>query len=540
MASSKDEGGFTEPTADEMLNAVLRFGRALFVDQSEVETSKQFLGVLRELFPDRYFVLRLVDLRHNGRIRVHGDSRRLLSGVGEGRLTLKRSAVEKTQIKGAVAESALLRVSERWDSPFSGVAAGFGIPLAIAGELYGVLDVGYPLGRDNSESDELKILPLANQLASALRNERLYHETKSLRDYQSRLIEHASALILGIDSNWRIRVCNKALCDLIEVGNTDLIGRDLRDYFPVVDRNELVQVFADGMAGREAVVGKSQVIAGGRHVPVVWRVAAIWSRGSVQAVVAVGQDQTVLSDLQMQLVQAEKMSSMGQIAAGVVHELNNPLTAIGVYSEYLIRKSTQRVENGAGEEGEKELDKLQRIRTSAERIQTFAQDLMQYARPSAGLRTRLSINHVINQSLAFCEHLFSESGVELERSLDAGVPDVHAVPGQLEQVIVNLVTNAVQACGNSGRVEVRSYSEDDNNVVFVVKDEGPGISSDDQERIFEPFFTTKSDGRGTGLGLCIVRNIVETNSGELTLHSAPGAGAEFRCRMPAFSEAGQP
>ena len=537
MASSIDDDALIEPTAEDVLDAVLRFGRVLFVDQSEQVIAERFLGMLRELFPNRFFVLRLVDLRRTSKIRVYGDPSRLLLRLGEARLSLKRSAVEKTQIKGAVAESAILRVLERWDSPFSGVAAGFAVPLANAGELCGVLDVGYPLGRDNSASDETKILPLANQLASALRNERLYHDTKSLRDYQSRLIEHASALILGIDSNWRIRVCNKALCDLIGVANSDLLGRDLRDHFPVVDRNHLVQVFADGMLERDTAMGKSQVISSsGRYVPVVWRVAAIRSRGAVQAVVAIGQDQSVLSDLQKQLVQAEKMSGMGQIAAGVVHELNNPLTAIGVYSEYLIKKSMERAEKDGSEDWGEELEKLQRIRASAHRIQAFALDLMQYAKPSAGLRVRLSINKVINRSLAFCEHLFSESGVELQRSLDSSVPDVHAVPGQLEQVIVNLVTNAVHASGNSGRVEVRSYCEGDTGVGFAVKDEGPGITRDEQERIFEPFFTTKSDGTGTGLGLGIVRNIVETHSGELSLHSTLGVGTEFRCTMPGCPE----
>ena len=120
--------------------------------------------------------------------------------------------------------------------------------------------------------------------------------------------------------------------------------------------------------------------------------------------------------------------------------------------------------------------------------------------------------------------------------MDAGVPDILAVPGQLEQVIVNLVTNAVHACGSRGRVEVRSYF-DEERVVVSVKDEGPGIATADQERIFEPFFTTKSDGEGTGLGLCIVRNIVETNHGVLTLHSDLGLGAEFCCVMPVFTDA---
>ncbi len=536
MASSKNDT-LKEPSSEEMLDAVLRFGRALFVDQSEMQTAEKFLELLHGLFPRRHFALRLVDLRGTTRVRVHGDAAHLRSDLAEGGLHLRSSAVAKTQLKDAVAKSAVLRVSDRWDSPFPGVAAGFAVPLAIAGELYGVLDVGYPLGQDNTERDEAKILPLANQLASALRNERLYNDTRSLRDYQSRLIEHASALILGIDSNWRIRVCNKALCDMVGVPNVDVIGRDLRDYFPVVDRARLVRYFAEGMVGRDAVVGKSELISNsGRLVPVVWRVAAIRSRGAVKAVVAVGQDQTVLSDLQKQLVQAEKMSSMGQIAAGVVHELNNPLTAIGVYSEYLINK-LGRSAAASDEQGRAEdLDKLESIRNSAERIQAFAQDLMQYAKPSAGNRTRLSMNQVVNQSLAFCAHLFSESGVVLQRSLDSTIPDIHAVPGQLEQVIVNLVTNAVHACGTTGRVEVRSYCEADSRVIVSVKDEGPGIAKADHDRIFEPFFTTKSDGQGTGLGLCIVRNIVETNSGELSLQSDLGAGAEFRCILPAYVE----
>ena len=534
MASS-NEDNLACPSAEQMLQGVLEFGRTLFVDQTEEQTAERFVALLSELFPRRYFMLRLIDLRGEGTARVYGDQRYVRKDLNFSQLRLRQGAIEKTQIKDAVAHSAILRVSERWDSPFNGVAAGFALPLAIAGELYGLLDVGYPLGIDHSESDEKMILPLANQLASALRNERLYHDTKSLRDYQSRLIEHASALILGIDSNWRIRVCNKALCDRIGLSGSDLIGKDLRDHFPVTDRNQLAKIFEDGMLGNDGANGESQLIASsGRTVEVVWRVASIRSRGAVQAVVAVGQDQSVLSDLQRQLVQAEKLSTLGQIAAGVVHELNNPLTAIGVYSDFLLRKAEKKVEAGSASYDPEDLDKLRTIANGAERIKTFTRDLIQYARPSAGEPERLSMNKVINQSLSFCEHLFSKSGVRLERNLDQSLPDIEAVPGQLEQVVINLITNAVQACPSGTLVQVSSYLDGDSRVIFSVKDQGPGIASEDQARIFEPFYTTKSNGEGTGLGLCIVRNIIEDNSGELSLHSSLGNGAEFRCAVPMF------
>ena len=535
MASS-NEDTLTSPSPEQMLEGVLEFGRTLFLDQTEEQTAESFVALLTKLFPKRYFMLRLVDLRGEESARGYGDQEHVRRDLNMSQLRLRQSAIEKTHIKGAVANSAMLLVSERWDSPFSGVADGF----ALAGELYGVLDVGYPLGTDRSIVDEERILPLVNQLASALRNERLYHDTKSLRDYQSRLIEHASALILGIDSNWRIRVCNKALCDRIGMSSSELIGKDLRDHFPVTDRNQLAKVFADGMLGNDGANGKSQLIAkSGRTVEVVWRVASIRSRGAVHAVVAVGQDQTVLSDLQRQLVHAEKLSTLGQIAAGVVHELNNPLTAIGVYSDFLLRKAEKSVAADAGSYDPDDLAKLRTIAEGADRIKTFTRDLIQYARPSAGEPERLSMNQVINQSLTFCEHLFSKSGVRLERNLDQSIPDIEAVPGQLEQVVINLITNAVQACPSGTLVQVSSYV-DDSRVIFSVKDQGPGISDEDKTRIFEPFYTTKSNGEGTGLGLCIVRNIIEDNSGELSLHSTLGQGAEFRCAVPMFPSTRQP
>jgi signal transduction histidine kinase len=143
----------------------------------------------------------------------------------------------------------------------------------------------------------------------------------------------------------------------------------------------------------------------------------------------------------------------------------------------------------------------------------------------------IALSSVVRQSLSFCEHLFERSRVELREELDDGLPPVCAVPGQLEQVVINLVTNAVQACGPDGVVVVRTRRAGD-HVAVSVGDSGPGVAEGDRERVFEPFFTTKTDGSGTGLGLSIVRNILEQHHGRVRIEQADLGGALFVFELP--------
>ena len=521
------------PTAAEMLRGVLEMGREIHLEMSEEQIALRFLALLTDLFPGRLLAVRVVDLRAGGGARVYPAAGEVRSGVEEERLTLKRSSAAKTRLKSALAESARVRLSDRWDSPFPGVAAGFAIPLVASGELYGLLDVGYPLGSDSSEADEADMLPIANHLSVVLRNERLHRETTLLRDSQSKHIEHANALILGVDRHWRITVCNQALCLLTGYRREEIIGRDVRDWLPHEERSRLTQMFLRALTGgtADAIEIQLETRSGGR-VRTVWSMAAIGARGEVQAVVAVGQDQTRLRELQNQVIQAEKLATLGQLAAGVVHELNNPLTSITVYAEYLLKKAHERVRLGAPVEAG-DIEKLERIAAGAQRIMTFARDLVQYAKPAGSEMDVVSLSQVVRQSLSFCEHLFERSHVYLEQELDDGLPPVCAVPGQLEQVVINLVTNAVQACGADGRVVVTTRRAGDGEVAVVVADSGPGVPESDRERVFEPFFTTKTDGTGTGLGLSIVRNIVEQHRGRVRVTRSELGGALFVCELPA-------
>lgn len=231
------------------------------------------------------------------------------------------------------------------------------------------------------------------------------------------------------------------------------------------------------------------------------------------------------------LVQTEKLASLGQIVAGVVHELNNPLTSIIAYSDYLKKRTQKRGENG--EDISDDLERLRRIGEAAERILKFSRDLVAYARPSTDIPGPVMLASVIEQAIVFCEHELGKNCITLSKFVEPDLPPVRGISGQLTQVFVNLFTNAAHAMQLTGGVlEIDARLAGDEAVVVEVADNGVGISAEALEQIFEPFFTTKVDGAGSGLGLSIVRDIVTQHGGTLTADRRPERGTVFRLNLP--------
>jgi signal transduction histidine kinase len=239
------------------------------------------------------------------------------------------------------------------------------------------------------------------------------------------------------------------------------------------------------------------------------------------------------SGFQQRMLQADKLATFGQLAAGLVHELNNPLTSIVAYSDYLIRKAIALGPRTTLVDSE-DVERLRRISESANRMLRFTRDLVTYARPSSGIAAPVVLHGVIDQAVAFCEHILSSSGVGVERRFGADVLTVRGVGEQLVQVFVNLLTNAAQAApAEEGRVVVTtSLDPVARCVVVLVEDNGTGIAAEHLARVFTPFFTTKSEGHGTGLGLSIVKSIVEHHQGEIRVESARGQGTRFVIVLP--------
>lgn len=240
-------------------------------------------------------------------------------------------------------------------------------------------------------------------------------------------------------------------------------------------------------------------------------------------------------DFTQRMLQADKLATFGQIAAGVVHELNNPLTSIVAYSDYLTRKA---LADGAPHEPD-DVDRLRRISESANRMLRFTRDFVAYARPSAGARGPVVLHGVIDQAIAFCEHVLGAAHTTVERQYAHDVLAVRGVAEQLVQVFVNLLTNAAHAApARGGRIRLATRLDTaTRRIVIRVADNGGGISGDHLRKIFVPFFTTKGDRHGTGLGLSIVKNILEEHEGTIRAESEPGAGATFVLELPAWQRA---
>ena len=254
---------------------------------------------------------------------------------------------------------------------------------------------------------------------------------------------------------------------------------------------------------------------------------------NASAVASAGRAPADAQAVEQRMMQADKLANFGQIAAGVVHELNNPLTSIVAYSDYLARK----VIAEAGSLGEEDVERLRRISESATRMLRFTRELVGYARPSSGAQGQVVLHSVIDQAIAFCEHVLSGAGVRVERRYGEGVLTVRAVGEQLVQVFVNLLTNASQAASPSdGRVVVSTalieLADGAKRVTIVVEDNGSGIAPEHLALVFVPFFTTKQESHGTGLGLSIVKTILESHDGAIRVESERGSSTRFIIDLP--------
>lgn len=235
-------------------------------------------------------------------------------------------------------------------------------------------------------------------------------------------------------------------------------------------------------------------------------------------------DQT--RDLYHQLLQAEKLASLGQTISGIAHELNNPLATILTWAERLN-------ERNADDQSRRGLDV---ILGEAERAARIVRNLLTFARKRHTTRTMVDLNHVVRETLALRSYEQRVTNINVLAALAAGLPQVFADPHQLQQVLLNLVINAEQAmlsANGRGTLVVRTWHNAElDTVVLEVNDDGPGIPDEVQAKIFDPFFTTKEVGKGTGLGLTVAYAIVQEHGGRIWLSSPTGAGASFFVELP--------
>jgi two-component system, NtrC family, sensor kinase len=239
-------------------------------------------------------------------------------------------------------------------------------------------------------------------------------------------------------------------------------------------------------------------------------------------------DLTAERELPARLLQTYKLAALGQMTAGITHELNNPLTTIMGYGQLLLEQPLEA----------KALADVRRICQEGERAGRIVRSLLMLAREAKIERSPVNLNEVVERTLRLCSYDLKKAGIAIEIDLDPELPATLANPVQLQQLALNLVVNAQQAIaegGRPGRMALRTR-HDDSRVYLSVEDDGPGIPPELHDRIFEPFFTTKPVGVGTGLGLSIVRGILRQHGGEIQVSSRHGSGAIFTVELPLVRE----
>ncbi len=538
------------PPADVLRN-IVDFSRAVTADLGESDLSRIVYEGLRALLPGRLVAVRMLDPKSHAPTHILAEEA-LVPDAMTMPATISRGALDHQNVRdnlpkdptGKDSLPAYIRVVDEHPLIFKDAVAGFAVPLLAGGHMMGEVHVDYPSAEDDDttatrwfpiKADQGLVIPIVNHIAVVAHTRRLLRETSYLQEYLEQIVDQANALIVATDMSGKVTVWNRALHRMTGFSRWDAVGQDLSAWFKKLGTPQLPLVMRQAAASGDTVTREMRLpSAGGAILRAAFNVVTVRTGEMPAAILAVGQDVTAMRALQGQVIHAEKLATLGQIAAGVAHEINNPLTSIQVCADAVARKAKLAIEGRVTNSFEaSDIDRLAKITEGAERIRRFAKDLVSYARPSGAENQPFMLNDLVEHALSFCEHVLDEAHAEVERDMHADLPPLTAIRDQILQVAINLITNAAQALPKEGgQVRVRTWRRGNASVGLAVSDTGKGIKEADRPHVFEPFFTTKPAGRGTGLGLSIVRNIVFSHGGQITFQTRQGGGTTFVVTLP--------
>jgi len=429
-------------------------------------------------------------------------------------------------------------------------------PCAARGRTIAWLGISRTEKNDFLSSDDVDLLiTLSGYVGIAIENARLYHslqrkaeEYERLKDFSENIVESINVGILAVDLEDRVGSWNTQIERLTGVVREKAIGRPLRELFPT----ELCEKFDEARAEtgvhniykftfRPRSVAAVAARANGngglangaangaalaeepREAILNLAIAPLVSKDMERiGRIIIFDDITDRDELERRLVQADKLSSIGLLAAGVAHEVNTPLAVISTYAQMLAKQisgdSTQ----------SKLLDKIARQTFRASEI---VNSLLNFSRTATTELTELDLNRLIRETVTLIEHQLSKAAVRAEFQFEDPLPPIRGNTGKLQQVFLNLFLNARDAMERGGLLTIRTWS-DDASVYVEVRDTGEGISAEHLARIYDPFFTTKAAKKGTGLGLSVTYGIVREHGGDIEVESQPGEGTRFQLGFP--------
>jgi signal transduction histidine kinase len=405
------------------------------------------------------------------------------------------------------------------------------------------------------------VVTLSGYVGIAIENSRLYtslqhkvEENERLREFNENIVESINVGILAADLEDRVESWNTQMERLTGIPRERALGqplalllpRELAEHFEQTREesgihhvyNFSVRRLANASAAAAPGTngkGLLEMAAGGREDPADTTetvlniaVAPLVARDERRiGRLIIFDDVTSRQDLERRLVQADKLSSIGLLAAGVAHEVNTPLAVISTYAQMLAKQV-------AGDQQQSAL--LEKIAKQTFRASEIVNSLLNFSRTSPRQFGEVDLGKVIRETMTLVEHQFSKTGIRVSLEIQDPLPSIRGNAGQLQQVFLNLFLNARDAMERDGSLAVRAW-EGGSGVEVEVADTGPGIAAEHLPRIYDPFFTTKAARKGTGLGLSITYGIVRDHGGMIEVESRPGEGAKFRLGFPVLRKA---
>jgi two-component system, NtrC family, sensor kinase len=410
---------------------------------------------------------------------------------------------------------------EQLDIPMHALAI---VPVQRRGERIGAVSIASAQSRTFSALQLERVEAMSDLLSVALANAELF-ETMRQAEWRFRTLFRAApdAVLTVLQTTGRVCEANDAVREVFGLDPHQVVGRTLAELVVPEDRAALERILANAFAGAP---GRTEVQIAVADAPTrfVALAASRLPEADPPSALLVGRDMTHEREMHARLMESDRLAAVGELVAGVAHEVNNPLSSISAFAQLLLR------DNGLTAQ---QRDSIEVIRAETTRASQVVKDLLAFARRSEPQRAPLDLNGVVGRSLRMRQYQFSETGVQVETELADDLPAVMGDSRQLQQVCLNLLTNAVQAMSaGGGTLRVRSYVEA-GAVRLDVIDSGPGIPAPARAHIFEPFFTTKREGEGTGLGLSVSYGIVKAHGGTIEIADTGPAGTTFRVTLPA-------
>jgi signal transduction histidine kinase len=365
---------------------------------------------------------------------------------------------------------------------------------------------------------------LAPQLALGLANGLLMRETEALAAYQAMVLDQTTVLIDTLDADGRVITWNRASEQLLGVPAARARGRRFGVEVAALPAGAWDELWS-ALRRTGSFAGEVSVAdAAGAAVPLHLEGRLLRARGVDEGVgaVLVGLDLRRRRALEDQILRAQKLAAVGLLAAGIAHEINNPLSGVVGYSKLLLERPLDPAIR----------DKVEKIAASGERCRKIVEGVLLFSRQrEGGQRRRVELRGLVDRVIRIGEYQWRMHNV---RVLREGLPaaEVLADADQLEQVLLNLLSNAVDAMPRGGTIRIDLGRDDAGRVKLEVHDEGVGIPPEVQARIFDPFFSTKEIGKGTGLGLAISYGILKDHGGDILVRSEPGRGTTFTILLP--------